>query len=335
MKKKILSLLMSLVMIAGLAVVPAGTADAASNKGGVVLGKFWDDVSWNTADWNNRVDMYVWGSDTPITLSSNATLSYTLYMPKYIFDKKGSGDGTHAFSLLFQLELYNGDEWLGQLRSTADMWVIKEDGEYNVRVDGIDGADGGDANAWSSVKEVGDYAVLTVKDYPLGGNVFRWDDNAGQEVSNPLDFSKQYTFDTVLQLCPNNGIGGDVMFVIDDIQIKDSGNVIFSQDFENADQNCMSSWFPEHEDDHTLHKGTAYTTSILSLKEKNTTVKVGKKAKIKATAIKGATVTYKSNKPKVATVDKNGKVKGLKKGKAVISVSCMGKTLKYTVKVTK
>lgn len=73
-----------------------------------------------------------------------------------------------------------------------------------------------------------------------------------------------------------------------------------------------------------------------SLKAKKVTVKVGKTKKI---AIKGkvkkAKYTFKSNKTKVATVNKSGVVKGIKAGKAVITVTETKNKKKRTVgKVT-
>lgn len=69
-----------------------------------------------------------------------------------------------------------------------------------------------------------------------------------------------------------------------------------------------------------------------SLKAKKVTVKVGKTKKI---AIKGkvkkAKYTFKSNKKKVATVNKSGVVKGIKAGKAVITVTETKNKKKRTV----
>jgi uncharacterized protein YjdB len=50
---------------------------------------------------------------------------------------------------------------------------------------------------------------------------------------------------------------------------------------------------------------------------------------------KGTTdaVTYKTNKKKIATVDKFGVVKAKKKGTAVITVKCGKKKAKLTIKV--
>ncbi len=61
---------------------------------------------------------------------------------------------------------------------------------------------------------------------------------------------------------------------------------------------------------------------------------VGKTEKLSVTGVKGK-AKWSSSKKKVATVDKKGKVKAVKAGKAVIKAKIGGKTLKCKVKVTK
>lgn len=66
------------------------------------------------------------------------------------------------------------------------------------------------------------------------------------------------------------------------------------------------------------------------------TLKQGKKLKLKATLPKdtASALTWKSSKPKVASVDQKGNVRALKKGTAVITVKTFnGRTAKVTIKV--
>ena len=66
----------------------------------------------------------------------------------------------------------------------------------------------------------------------------------------------------------------------------------------------------------------------ISLNKKSTKLKKGKTFQIKVKFPKNTAsnkLTYKSNKPKVAKVDANGKVKALKKGKATITVTTFNK----------
>ncbi|MBQ9361159.1 MAG: Ig-like domain-containing protein, partial [Lachnospiraceae bacterium] len=76
----------------------------------------------------------------------------------------------------------------------------------------------------------------------------------------------------------------------------------------------------------------------VKLNKTKATVKKGKTLKLKATiAPKNATnteVTWKSSKPKIAKVDKNGKVTALKKGTTTITVTTKDGKKKATCKVT-
>ncbi len=68
---------------------------------------------------------------------------------------------------------------------------------------------------------------------------------------------------------------------------------------------------------------------------KTLSVRQGKKKKLKVTVsnANGRRVTYKSKNKKIATVTKKGVVKGVKKGKTVITVKCNGVTRKVNVTV--
>lgn len=78
--------------------------------------------------------------------------------------------------------------------------------------------------------------------------------------------------------------------------------------------------------------------SGVKLKKTSATIKVKKytKIQIKSTVVKGDKVkSYKSSNKKIAKVDKNGKVTGVKKGKATITVTMKSgstATFKVTVK---
>ena len=78
-------------------------------------------------------------------------------------------------------------------------------------------------------------------------------------------------------------------------------------------------------------------TSKLKFKKKSITIKKGKSIKLKYTRkpVNAQDVlSWKSSKPKIVKILKNGKVKGLKKGKAVITLKTnTGKKAKITIKV--
>lgn len=113
--------------------------------------------------------------------------------------------------------------------------------------------------------------------------------------------------------------------VADDAVVEDDGAV--------TDVETEETW-----DEETTGE-TVYYTLKCKVKVKNgavlsddkITLKVGKNSKLKVTGVKGK-VTWASSKNKIATV-KNGTVKGVKKGNAVITAKIKGKTLKCKVKV--
>ena len=75
------------------------------------------------------------------------------------------------------------------------------------------------------------------------------------------------------------------------------------------------------------------TVQVFKVAKKKLTVKKGKKVKIKVTVSPKTTVKFKSSKPKIAKVTKKGVVKGIKKGKAKITVTAFGKKKTVTIKV--
>lgn len=70
-----------------------------------------------------------------------------------------------------------------------------------------------------------------------------------------------------------------------------------------------------------------------SLTKSSATIKKGKTTTIKSKAAPVGKVTYTSSNRKVATVTSKGVVKGIKKGKATITVKCNGITKKFVVTV--
>lgn len=68
--------------------------------------------------------------------------------------------------------------------------------------------------------------------------------------------------------------------------------------------------------------------------KKSITVRRGKKVKLKVKAVPSGKITYQTNKKKIATVNKKGVIKGIKKGSCKITVKCNGvkKVVKIKVK---
>lgn len=68
--------------------------------------------------------------------------------------------------------------------------------------------------------------------------------------------------------------------------------------------------------------------------KKSITVRRGKKVKLKVKAVPSGKITYQTSKKKIATVNKKGVIKGIKKGSCKITVKCNGvkKVVKIKVK---
>ena len=80
-------------------------------------------------------------------------------------------------------------------------------------------------------------------------------------------------------------------------------------------------------------KVTVYVNEKLKLKKSSAVIKVKGKAAIKATSNISGKITYTSSNKKIATVTSKGVVKGVKKGKATITVKCNGVSKKFKVTV--
>lgn len=69
----------------------------------------------------------------------------------------------------------------------------------------------------------------------------------------------------------------------------------------------------------------------LTVSKDKVTIKKGSRYQLKAKATPAKTITYTSSNKKIVTVDKNGIIKGIKPGKATITVTCNKVTKKVTV----
>ena len=80
-------------------------------------------------------------------------------------------------------------------------------------------------------------------------------------------------------------------------------------------------------------KVTVYVNEKLKLKKSSAVIKVKGKTSIKATTNITGKITYTSSNKKIATVTSRGVVKGIKKGKATITVKSNGVSKKFKVTV--
>ena len=128
----------------------------------------------------------------------------------------------------------------------------------------------------------------------------------------------------------NAAYKGSIYF--DDAALVVDGNVLLSNDFESGKVNACTYTMNQSEKENTP-KVVGFTGKALDVAKKTLTIKAGKKATIKAATMPNSKVTYKTSNKKVATVTNKGVVKGVKKGKAVITVKANGKTVKVKITV--
>lgn len=124
---------------------------------------------------------------------------------------------------------------------------------------------------------------------------------------------------------------GSIFF--DDVELEMDGAVVASANYENGKAGSSSYLINLEESKTCKPKVVDFTGKALDVTKKSLTVKKGKTATIKTVTAPSAKATFKTSNKKVATVSNKGVVKGIKKGKATITVKANGKTVKVTVTV--
>jgi hypothetical protein len=120
---------------------------------------------------------------------------------------------------------------------------------------------------------------------------------------------------------------------LDDIKLSVDGEVVASADYEDGKVGSCSYTVGSENKDRTPKVVSFDGESSLTVSKTALTIKKGKTATIKTTAIPNSKVTFASSDKKVATVSSKGVVKGIKKGKATITVKANGKTVEVKVTV--
>lgn len=128
----------------------------------------------------------------------------------------------------------------------------------------------------------------------------------------------------------NKAYTGSVFF--DDVTLVVDDAVATTADYEDGSVgNCF--YMINTSEEENFPKVVSFSGKALEVSKTTLSVKKGKKVTIKATTTPTAKVTYTSSDKKVATVTSKGVVKGIKKGKATITVKANGKTIKVKVTV--
>ena len=160
----------------------------------------------------------------------------------------------------------------------------------------------------------------------LGGNqAWDWQDpDAAYLLDNVGIYSSALTNDEIKEII-NANTNGTTTPPADDTQTPDTTN-------PPADDNQNQA--PDTTEPVDDNEDNEPEAAEPTLSKKKLTVKVGKSKTLKVNDAEG-TVKWSSNKKKVAKVNKNGKITGVKAGKATITAKVDGKTLKCKVTVKK
>ena len=153
--------------------------------------------------------------------------------------------------------------------------------------------------------------------------------NLGEYVPNSDNHCDQITV-----IVHSADVSKEATIYIDNFKLVSGTTTLLDTNFSNLTEYewLMSS---ANGSDYKEAKPVAFNQNLLQLSKKSSTVKVGEKITVEATAVPTAKITYKSNKKKVAKVDSKGIVTGIKAGKAKIKVTANGVTKTFKVNVAK
>ena len=236
-------------------------------------------------------------SDEEVTFGKSYSVNMKLYVPS-AFMKKGRLWVKPSMSL-----------WTGDDLETDAGWATAQDG-YDFDVKSKD------------VTKYNDFYVVDAKmpiDYcEINEQKADFPEGQGQIIVTAFigGFDQNYKGSIYVD---------DVALVVDD-------TVVSTVDYENGSVGNCTYEINSAEKENTP-KVVSLDGKALKVSKTDLNVKTGKTVKIKATATPTTKVTYKTSNKKIATVTDKGVVKGIKKGKATITVKANGKTVKVKVTV--
>lgn len=297
-KGKVLAVVMAAAM--AMTVLPTGVVEANAAQVNKVLETNVDfKKNFQSGDESHVcLGFYLANAETDVTFGKTYEVQTKIYVPAQYFDKGGS------LWVDPSLSFWTGDDW------QTESGYAENGMSYDKKSEGV--------------TKTGDFYVVDAK-IPLETCY----DESGE---NKIDFptgSGQISTDLWVT-GENAAYKGSIYF--DDAALVVDGNVLLSNDFESGKVNACTYTMNQSEKKHTP-KVVGFTGKALDVAKKTLTIKAGKKATIKAATMPNSKVTYKTSNKKVATVTNKGVVKGVKKGKAVITVKANGKTVKVKITV--
>ena len=297
-KGKVLAAVMAVAM--AMTVLPTGVVEANAAQTNKVLETNVDFKKNMQSGDESHVYLGYYFAKTDVTFGKTYEVQTKIYVPAQYFDKGGS------LWVNPSLFFWTGDDW-----ETDSGYARNENGmSYDKKSEGV--------------TKTGDFYVVDAK-IPLETC---YDESWENKIDFPTGSGKIST--DLWVTGENAAYKGSIYF--DDAALVVDGNVLLSNDFESGKVNACTYTMNQSEKKHTP-KVVGFTGKALDVAKKTLTIKAGKKATIKAATMPNSKVTYKTSNKKVATVTNKGVVKGVKKGKAVITVKANGKTVKVKITV--
>ena len=295
-KGKVLAAVMAVAM--AMTVLPTGVVEANAAQTNKVLETNVDfKKNFHSGD-ESHVYLGYYFAKTDVTFGKTYEVQTKIYVPAQYFDKGGS------LWVNPSLSFWTGDDW------QTESGYAENGMSYDKKSEGV--------------TKTGDFYVVDAK-IPLETC---YDESWENKIDFPTGSGKIST--DLWVTGENAAYKGSIYF--DDAALVVDGNVLLSNDFESGKVNACTYTMNQSEKTHTP-KVVGFTGKALDVAKKTLTIKAGKKATIKAATMPNSKVTYKTSNKKVATVTNKGVVKGVKKGKAVITVKANGKTVKVKITV--
>ena len=295
-KGKVLAAVMAVAM--AMTVLPTGVIEANAAQTNKVLETNVDfKKNFHSGD-ESHVYLGYYFAKTDVTFGKTYEVQTKIYVPAQYFDKGGS------LWVDPSLSFWTGDDW------QTESGYAENGMSYDKKSEGV--------------TKTGDFYVVDAK-IPLETC---YDESWENKIDFPTGSGQILT--NLFVVGENAAYKGSIYF--DDAALVVDGNVLLSNDFESGKVNECTYTMNQSEKTHTP-KVVGFTGKALDVAKKTLTIKAGKKATIKAATMPNSKVTYKTSNKKVATVTNKGVVKGVKKGKAVITVKANGKTVKVKITV--
>lgn len=295
-KGKVLAVVVAAAM--AMTVLPTGVIEANAAQTNKVLETNVDfKKNFHSGD-ESHVYLGYYFAKTDVTFGKTYEVQTKIYVPAQYFDKGGS------LWVDPSLSFWTGDDW------QTESGYAENGMSYDKKSEGV--------------TKTGDFYVVDAK-IPLETC---YDESWENKIDFPTGSGKIST--DLWVTGENAAYKGSIYF--DDAALVVDGNVLLSNDFESGKVNECTYTMNQSEKTHTP-KVVGFTGKALDVAKKTLTIKAGKKATIKAATMPNSKVTYKTSNKKVATVTNKGVVKGVKKGKAVITVKANGKTVKVKITV--